>query len=201
MALVRAALLLCSAATAAPAAAPERLRCEHAPAPLIGLDVAAPRFSWVVPPTAGAYGEASAGYQVQVIDEPAAKTVWDSGRVASPASSVVYSGPPLAADKSFAWRVRVDAGEPSLRDAAADSGWSEPYRFRTAPSATTWSNASWIDGSRGALRRSIALPTGHKLVEAFVFASSIGFHHVKVNGALLGNQSTYLFEPGQSAYS
>ena len=31
MALVRAALLLCSAATAAPAATPERLRCEHAP--------------------------------------------------------------------------------------------------------------------------------------------------------------------------
>lgn len=191
--------LICPRATAP--APPYRLRCEHAPPPLIGLDVSTPRLSWVVPPSAGAYGEVVGAHQVKVTDVHASRVVWDSGATASAALSTVYLGPPLAADTSFSWRVRVGTDPLALQTAPRDSGWSEPFYFRTAPSRSAWSNASWIDGSRGALRKQIVLPSGGKIVEAFIFASSIGFHHLLVNGALLGNQSTYLFEPGQSVYS
>eukprot|EP01047_Picozoa_sp_COSAG01_P050127 COSAG01_NODE_5034_length_4534_cov_1.968433_2_plen_259_part_00 len=105
----------------------------------------------------------------------------------------------MAPDTSFQWRVRYWLA--SGNATAAPSAWSAPYAFHTAPSAQTWLNASWIDGSRGALRRRVILPAGATVREAFVFASSIGFHHVLVDGVLLGNQSTYLFEPGQSVYS
>ena len=199
-------LLLCSSApTSAPPSAPprppERLRCEHAESPLIGLDLEAPRFSWTVPTHGdGAYGEMPASHQLQVVEELSAKIAWDSGQVVSSALSTVFGGPPLADDTSFSWRVRYWPAH-AADGAAAPSDWSDAFRFRTAPSSTVWANASWIDGSRGALRKQIALPPGSRIVEAFVFASSIGFHHVLVNGALLGNQSTYLFEPGQSAYS
>lgn len=191
-----------SAPSAAVQRGPERLRCEHAASPLIGLDVETPRFSWAIPPSddGAAYGVVAASFQVQVADAVTAKVVWDSGTVASSALSTVYGGPALARDTSFSWRVRYwpGKGDGSSTD---PSRWSTNFRFHTAPSSADWANASWIDGSRGALRSNIPLPSGSRIVEAFVFASSIGFHHVLVNGMLLGNQSTYLFEPGQSAYS
>lgn len=181
---------------------PERLRCEHAASPLIGLDVETPRFSWAIPPSddGEAYGVVAARYQVQVVDAVTAKVVWDSGAVASSSLSTVYDGPALARDTSFSWRVRYWPGKGD-GGSTDPSNWSKSFRFHTAPSAAHWANASWIDGSRGALRNNIALLPGSKIVEAFVFASSIGFHYVLVNGVVLGNQSTYLFEPGQSAYS
>eukprot|EP01048_Picozoa_sp_COSAG05_P004773 COSAG05_NODE_269_length_12494_cov_9.329326_5_plen_534_part_00 len=176
---------------------PTRLRMEHAKSPLLGLDVPNPRFAWALPDS-GSRGVLSAAYQLQVVDALSSQVVWDSGKVEGRALSAVYFGAaPLAWDTSFRWNVRYwksGAG-------AEASSWSEPFAFRTAPSPVTWDNATWIDGSRGALRREIVLPSGAKIREAFVFATSIGFHHVLVDGVLLGNQSTYLFEPGQSVYS
>ena len=183
-----------------PVYAPVRLRCEHAPSPLYGLDIPHPRFSWAIPQPTRAYGVVSGGYQLQVADAVTSIVVWDSGTVHSSALSTVYGGPPLANDTSFSWRVRYWPGQ-RAGGRTDPSHWSKKFRFHTAPSSADWANASWIDGSRGALRKNIALPSGSRIVEAFVFASSIGFHHVLVNGMLLGNQTTYLFEPGQSAYS
>eukprot|EP01051_Picozoa_sp_SAG22_P001130 SAG22_NODE_41_length_25488_cov_6.133719_5_plen_540_part_00 len=187
-------------ASAAAASAPEpplRLRCEHAAPPLIGLDVQRPRFAWILPDT-GALSVAPAAHELEVWAEgPGCPCpVWGSGKVAGGALSARYAGPELPADSSLGWRVRY-----WLAGGDAPSGWSAHYSFRTAPAAESWRNASWVDGSRGALRRRISLPPGATVREAYVFASSIGFHHVLVDGALLGNQSTYLFEPGQSVYS
>ena len=197
-----------SAADARPG--PERLRTEYAASPLIGLDVLdAPRFSWVLPDTA-ALGVVTVAYQVRVSGVSAAKVVWDSGRQAVDNTTVgmglraVYSGAPLAADASFQWRVRC-----WTKDGGA-SDWSAPFDFHTAPAASDWATASWIDGSAGALRKEVLLPkslldgggNGVPTVrEAFAFASSIGYHEVRIDGQILGNQTTYLFEPGESAYS
>jgi hypothetical protein len=177
------------------AAPPSRLRCEHAAAPLIGLDVPLPRFAWTLPDT-GAPSVAPAAHELQVWAEGLGCPcpIWGSGKVVSGALSTRYAGSELAPDSSFGWRVRYWLGD-------TRSGWSVPYSFRTAPSAESWRNASWIDGGRGALRRRVSLPVGATVREAYVFASSIGFHHVLVDGAVLGNQSTFLFEPGQSVYS
>ena len=157
-------IILTSLASANPqaAAAPERLRCEHAASPLLGLDIAAPRFAWVLPDT-GERGVASVAHQVQVSDELGGSTVWDSGRTSSAALNTVYRGPPLAADSSFVWRVRHWRSAAAAGGDPTGSPWSAPFHFRTAPSAATWRNASYIDGSAGALRRAIPLPTGAKV--------------------------------------
>eukprot|EP01046_Picozoa_sp_COSAG06_P033492 COSAG06_NODE_3422_length_5370_cov_2.834187_2_plen_607_part_00 len=183
--------------------APEHLRCEHAAPPLIGLDVPRPRLSWTVPSSStstAVFGEMVSAYEVSVLDKThGGRKIFESGRQAARPGqglSTVYSGQALAADTSFIWRVRV-----WTTSSTAASPWSEPYQFHTAPAQTAWRNASWIDGSQGAVRKQILLPTGAVIQEAYVYASSIAFHEILVNGALVGNQSTYLYEPGQSSYT
>lgn len=82
------------------------------------------------------------GYEIQVATTPAAldgaPDVWDSGRVASAASSdVAYGGPALHAASGYVWRVRTwDAS-------GTASAWSAAAPFGTGP-GTSWSGASPI---------------------------------------------------------
>ena len=118
----------------------------------------------------------------------APEVVWDSGEVTSSASSAVYAGPALDHDTSYVWRVRywsmrtppshsspqgaAHAGggvPPSPSPSPAPSLWSERFILHTAPSAEAWRNASWIDGNRGALRRSMTLQNLTKMPAAFSF--------------------------------
>src|SRR5579862_9618580 len=68
--------------------APTNLRVEHLKNPL-GIDVTKPRFSWELQHTAR--GQAQSAYQITVNDADGGP-VWDSGRVASPQSSLVEYG-------------------------------------------------------------------------------------------------------------
>jgi alpha-L-rhamnosidase len=107
------------------AAGPVELRVDDLKTPL-GIDDAAPRFSWqLMDETRGARQTA---YEVLVATEAvlldAGKAdVWDSGRVESRASlNVQYKGPAVQASTRYFWRVKV-------WDAAG-----KPYE----PSATSW---------------------------------------------------------------
>ncbi|WP_435771480.1 family 78 glycoside hydrolase catalytic domain [Nocardioides sp. SYSU DS0651] len=88
-------------------------------------DVTGPLLGWRVP------AAAQRGYQVQVAETHPAlmsgRLVWDSGRVASAASTnVPYAGPALERGKRYTWRVRTwDA-------AGKASPWSRPAQFGTA---------------------------------------------------------------------
>ena len=70
----------------------------------IGIDDAAPRFSWWMQDRQpdslqGAY---------RIVVRRGSATVWDSGRVATPSESdVSYRGPRLAADQRFSWTVQT----------------------------------------------------------------------------------------------
>eukprot|EP01048_Picozoa_sp_COSAG05_P022925 COSAG05_NODE_4764_length_1381_cov_1.297192_2_plen_286_part_00 len=111
---------------------------------------------------------------------------------------IVWGGAPLSSESEYAWRVRYFD-----TDDASNSGsqWSDWARFTTAPDQASWRKTSWINGSAGLLRRDFALPTNKSPVRsAILYASTIGFQELYLNGELLGNQSRYLFEPGQSAY-
>lgn len=110
-----------------PAPAPTRLRVEHLDEPL-GLWVAAPRLSWMLP----AGTRRQLGYRI-VAGE------WDSGRVASAESVLVpYRGPALASGRRVEWTVRVWTE-------AGPSAWATPGWWETGlldPAAWT---ARWIE--------------------------------------------------------
>ena len=90
--------------------------------------------------------------------------------------------------------------------------------WHTGPASTSvsqqhpsaWDAASWLNGSSGVLATDISVPAGKLasvgadtwrdvvVAEAFAFASTLGFHQLRIDGEVLGNLSTYLFEPGAS---
>lgn len=43
--------------------------------------------------------------------------------------------------------------------------------------------------------------SGAVVAEAFLYATTVGFHEIRVNGAVVGQQQRHLFEPGQSSYT
>ena len=90
--------------------APQRLRTDDLVTPL-GLDDAAPRFSWVL--SDPARGAKQTAYELLVATKPellatGKADLWDSGRVASEQSlGVVYAGKAVAASTRCYWRVLV----------------------------------------------------------------------------------------------
>jgi hypothetical protein len=49
------------------------------------------------------------------------------------------------------------------------------------------------------LRTTVDVPAAAEIAEAFVYAATMGYHALKVNGHLVGNGTRYLFEPGQTS--
>ena len=91
-----------------------RLTVEHLVDPL-GLDVPAPRLSWVV--TSRRRGGRQAAYRIRVEGD----AVWDSGVVESEKTTdIVYGGPPLEPEHRCTWTVEVhdDSGAPAVSGAA-----------------------------------------------------------------------------------
>lgn len=90
----------------------------------VGVDIAEPRFSWMVPRLGDAM---QVRYRIQVATSPTSfdAPVWDSGEVASASSMAArYEGPRLAESTPYWWRVRVAT--------SAAGTWSVPARFITA---------------------------------------------------------------------
>lgn len=119
--------------------APARLRCESLEAPL-GIDTRKPRFCWEVRDSRR--GAVQSAYELSVSLLPAtgeAKSVWESGRVASRETcQVEYAGAPLESFRRYAWKVRTFDGEGHA------SPWSEPATFGTgALDPADW-KAKWI---------------------------------------------------------
>jgi alpha-L-rhamnosidase len=104
------------------------LRCEYRNSPL-GIDVAKPRFSWVI--ESGHRGESQTAYQVLVASsEELLKQdkgdLWDSGKLKSDQSIAVrYSGFPLMTETRYWWKVRI------WDKAGQRAPWSEPSTFLT----------------------------------------------------------------------
>lgn len=75
-----------------------------------------PQFSWTY---SDANGHAQAAYQLQVQRVSDSASMWDTGVVATGASSVTYGGTGLQAGVQYRWRVRVYDGY----DWSAYTGW------------------------------------------------------------------------------
>ena len=198
--LVSAALTALAAATlaAAPAPAPltvAGLRCEYKVDPL-GIDAAQPRLSWQL--RSDARGVVQSAYQVQVTRD--GKTLWDTGQVASAASTQVpYGGPALESSRRYGWRVRVwdGGGKPSA--------WSAPAHWEMGLLAPGDWKARWIESAQdeGAkasqpspmLRGTFAVKG--KVRSARAYVTSLGLYELEINGTRVGDQ---LLTPGWTSY-
>jgi len=131
---------------------PEHLRCEYLVNPL-GIDVACPRFSWIVRGERRAQRQSA--YQILVADsEDALGTaqgdLWDSGRVESDQSvHIAYAGPTPHAGRRVWWAVRVWDGDGQASPYSAPAWWEmgllEP---------TDW-HGTWIGLGEGADDRGV----------------------------------------------
>ena len=119
----------------------ENLRCEARTNPA-GIDVAAPRLSWVL--QSAKRGAAQSAYQVLVASSPEQLSqdkgdLWDSGKVASAETfNIEYAGSPLASEARCFWKVRTwdENGKPSA--------WSQPASwFMGLLKPAEW-QAQWI---------------------------------------------------------
>lgn len=105
-----------------------QLTAEHLVDPL-GLDVAAPRLSWVV--ASDRRGARQTAYRIVVTGD----REWDSGRVASGRTTdILYGGPPLEPEDRCRWSVEVE-------DDAGGSASSAVARFERMPQDWT---GTWI---------------------------------------------------------
>ena len=174
----------------------ENLTCEYKTDP-IGLDVAQPRFSWMIrssePVQQGAY-------RLRVFRGDETEPVWDSGRVSRSASVLVpYEGPALAARTAYHWRVRM------WDKKGRDSEWSEPASFETGLMGEGF-RAKWIgpapdeDLTKMApaprLRTEFHLPE-KRVVKARIYATALGVYNLRLNGKPV---SPDLLSPGWTSY-
>src|SRR5690348_3430879 len=121
-----------------------KLRCEYRVNPQ-GIDVAAPRLSWVLTPVIpNARDVRQTAYQVLAASTPEALAagrgdLWDSGKVESDRSiHVEYAGKPLASGARVYWKVRAWDGK------SGTAAWSEPAQWSMGLlKASDW-KGQWI---------------------------------------------------------
>lgn len=173
--------------------------CEYRTNPL-GLDLAAPRFSWQI--GSGVRNVMQASYRLQVAGDEGfvSRIVWDTGEVSSDRSiHVAYGGPAVTARTRYYCRVRV-------RDTQGNaSAWSDTICWETGLlHADNWL-AEWIgaDIASGAaaaepallLRKAFA--ANGQVAAARLYATSLGIYELELNGRRVGDA---LFTPGWTSY-
>lgn len=154
-----------------------------------------PRFSWQLITTQP--NTTQSAYEITLMEGN--KTVWNSGKVASPASIYVpYSGTTLATGKKYAWKVRVWDNKQKA------TAWSSPTTFRMALSPADW-KAKWI--AIGTPEDSISRPcpifntnfkTTKKISSAIAYITSHGIYEAYVNGKKVGEA---FLTPGFTSYN
>ncbi|MGQ9853312.1 MAG: family 78 glycoside hydrolase catalytic domain [Candidatus Oleimicrobiaceae bacterium] len=197
------------------AGAPTDLRCEYLANP-IGIDVARPRFSWIVEPVRR--GQRQCAYQLIVGSsveqvERGVGDVWDTGRVESDQSyHIVYGGPALSSTRRYFWRVRC------WDERGRASGWSAPAYFEMGLQLHDW-HATWIGKRAGEefqtklpllfgkelsagvharppyFRKEFTLPAGVR--QGRVYVCGLGYYELRLNGRKVGNR---VLDPPQTDF-
>ena len=159
------------------------LRTEGLVDPL-GVDVAKPRFSWLV------QGEGDEtltqnSYRVVVTEALAGKKVWDSGLVnGAETSNVVYSGSALSSDTSY--NVAITSTSQDASQTTSEASFRTGLMNGRQDLAKT---TAWITGGddKKLLRTAFNVSSADDLAEAVVYVSGIGYHELYCNGAKVGD--------------
>ncbi len=179
--------------------APENLRAEYQANPL-GLEAAAPRFSWEVSDLRR--GAVQTAYQIIVSHD--GKRLWSSGKVESDQSiQVAYAGPSLESAQRYVWRVRTwdRHGVVSPYSAPAfwemgllkpddwTASWIEVPERRTEKHEVPLGSWIWCPESANGGEYAFFLKTfrprdGKKLVKALVKVTADDEFRLNINGRL-----------------
>lgn len=175
------------------------LRCEYLVDPL-GIDTPHPRLQWLL--EADQRGQRQTAYRVLVAGSEAAVKqdrgdLWDSGKVASDASTQVpYAGKALVSGQQCWWKVRVWDRE------GRPSPWSRPATWEMALLSPADWRGKWIGRttatpSRPAplLRREFTLRGRVKRARAYL--CGLGYHELRLNGEKVGD---HVLDPGYTRY-
>ena len=187
-------VLLLSLVAAAAAATPARishLRTEYLEEPL-GVDVAAPRFSWDLaladPDDPASRGRAQAYYQVRVFASDNS-VAWDSGKVASKRTHlIVYAGNALNSESRYHWNVQS-----WLDDGTAVAAAPAASFLTGLLDQAMWTPSEWITGGNAAplLRKEFHTSgsnrTSGAASRATLYVAGIGYNEVYLNGKKLGD--------------
>lgn len=204
-----------SALASSPTAAglrPTALRTEYRANPL-GVDAAKPRLSWILQPSsAGARGQRQTAYRVLVASTPEAlqqgrADLWDSGRLASPASvHVEYGGKPLRSGQRAYWKVQ--AWDQHGRAA----GYSEPAWWEMGLLGKEDWRGSWIRQNRPEpkteqefydvnpaplLRKQFDLQN-KPIRRARIYVAGLGYYELYLNGNKVGD---HVLDPAWTDYA
>ncbi|MDW5267174.1 MULTISPECIES: family 78 glycoside hydrolase catalytic domain [Acidobacteriaceae] len=167
-----------------------KLQCDATTQPL-AVEEVAPQLEWRLAASSNNMrGVGQSAYRVLVASSQKALDagqgdMWDSGRVASGDSfGVVYGGKPLAAEKTYLWKVMV-------WDEHGDAApWSAVARWTMAP--TEWTG-KWI-AQAGATNETAEMPlfrqqfaVKRKLARAMLYVSALGQGEVHLNGSKVGD--------------
>ena len=184
----------------------EHLRCEYRDNPL-GIDAARPRFSWQL--ASKARGQKQTAYQILVARTPTLLEsgkgdLWDSGKVASDASTAIhYAGRPLASGQKCWWAVRVWGKDGQPAPASPVSLWQmgllKPADWKGEWIAAQTPRTVMVDGDNlpppPYVRHGFAVTKPVKSATAFVTAH--GVYELHLNGAKVGHE---VLAPGWTDY-
>lgn len=155
------------------------MKCEYLNNPL-GIDVAAPRFAWILNHDERAQRQTA--YEILVSSSfdslgRGRADQWDSGKVASDDSTqVVYQGPPLKSGRTYYWKVRFWDSQ----DRA--SAYSAPARFEMGLLSSQEWQGKWITGKQ--VRKVFRLEG--RIARARLYVTARGYYEVHLNGKKIG---------------
>ena len=178
------------------------LRCELLVNP-IGIDVTRPQLSWEIVATERNVQQTSYEILVASSQEKLNKNegdLWQSGKVASPASiHVTYAGKGLTSRAQCFWKVKSYTNK-------GESLWSEPATFsigllnKPDPKATEW-QAKWIGYDKASSWDTVKqfsrlssryfrkqFESSSNIKKATVYIVGLGLYELYINGQKIGDQ-------------
>ena len=172
-------------------APPVNLRSEYLSNPL-GMDVAQPRFSWVLEHSER--GQSQSAYQVlvaarrQSLDDDKGDQ-WDSGKVeASESAQVAYAGKPLESGRTYYWKVRYWDKQ------GRSSEYSQAAQFEMGLLNREEWKGQWIGGANQ-LRSEFQL--AESPVRARAYICGLGYYELRINGRKVGDN---VLDPAWTTY-